>query len=42
MGADLYEMLVDARDISEDDDDGNPRPAIKVIADLEKRGKKPC
>lgn len=38
VGADRYEMFVDARDVSEDDDDGNPRPAAKVIADLQKRG----
>ncbi|MFJ7919979.1 siphovirus ReqiPepy6 Gp37-like family protein [Lysinibacillus fusiformis] len=37
-GADRYEMFVDARDVSEEDDEGNPRPVEKVVADLNKRG----
>lgn len=37
-GADRYEMFVDARDVSEEDDKGNPRPDEKVIADLNKSG----
>ncbi|QEA01334.1 hypothetical protein D0439_10225 [Lysinibacillus fusiformis] len=38
VGADRYEMFVDARDVSEEDDEGNPRPVEKVVADLNKRG----
>ncbi|NOG28512.1 siphovirus ReqiPepy6 Gp37-like family protein [Lysinibacillus fusiformis] len=38
IGADRYEMFVDARDVSEEDDEGNPRPVEKVVADLNKRG----
>ena len=38
VGADRYEMFVDARDVSEEDDEGNPRPVEKVLADLNKRG----
>lgn len=38
VGADRYEMFVDARDIGDQDDEGNPLPADKVIANLKKRG----
>jgi len=38
VGADLYEMFVDARDISEEDEEGEPLPVEKVVADLNKRG----
>lgn len=37
-GADRYEMFVDARDVSEEDEEGEPLPVEKVVADLNKRG----
>ena len=38
VGADCYEMLVDARDVSEEDEEGEPLPVEKVVANLNKRG----
>ncbi|MGE7129147.1 siphovirus ReqiPepy6 Gp37-like family protein [Lysinibacillus xylanilyticus] len=38
VGADRYEMFVDARDVSEEDEEGEPLPVEKVVADLNKRG----
>ncbi|MFJ6264436.1 siphovirus ReqiPepy6 Gp37-like family protein [Lysinibacillus xylanilyticus] len=38
VGADRYEMFVDARDVSEEDEDGEPLPTEKIVADLNKRG----
>lgn len=38
-GLDRFELFVDARDIAEEDEEGNPRPEEEIIADLEQRGR---
>ncbi|MGE8037820.1 siphovirus ReqiPepy6 Gp37-like family protein [Lysinibacillus sp. NPDC093692] len=38
VGADRYEMFVDARDVSEEDEEGEALPIEKIVADLNKRG----